>query len=319
MPPTDRRNPSVSRLFGGQGDRWSLARAVDALGDSARLAGVPGWIWLAGLVYPALALNPGFGLEGSLNEEDWAVRLAGTTWLGTPFALAPLVLPFLARLWAGLARTSAPGVWAESARGRKPPGLRTVWRAGRGLTLSALGLWLQLALLAILATAVLVMLPAALLGSLVQSSPDFLPAAVLLAPLMLWVAAFLLVLSLLFQLSLHSLAQNRRGVASALLHAWRIARNDPWATLRTVLVDLILSLTVLLLSVLVSGALAATCVGLPLIFLLLAALAGFTGVTRACYWARAYRALGGLSPEDRVPGLRAAAAEGVAGSGARGW
>jgi hypothetical protein len=31
-------------------------------------------------------------------------------------------------------------------------------------------------------------------------------------------------------------------------------------------------------------------------------------VTRACYWARAYRALGGLSPEDRVPGLSAGAA-----------
>ena len=30
---------------------------------------------------------------------------------------------------------------------------------------------------------------------------------------------------------------------------------------------------------------------------------GFVGVTRALYWARAYRALGGLSPADGVPGL----------------
>ena len=27
------------------------------------------------------------------------------------------------------------------------------------------------------------------------------------------------------------------------------------------------------------------------------------GVTRASYWARMYRELGGLSPEDGVPGL----------------
>jgi hypothetical protein len=32
-------------------------------------------------------------------------------------------------------------------------------------------------------------------------------------------------------------------------------------------------------------------------------LTGFAGVTRAAYWARAYRALGGLSPDDGVPGL----------------
>jgi hypothetical protein len=30
---------------------------------------------------------------------------------------------------------------------------------------------------------------------------------------------------------------------------------------------------------------------------------GFAGVTRAGFWARAYRALGGLSSADQVPGL----------------
>jgi hypothetical protein len=30
---------------------------------------------------------------------------------------------------------------------------------------------------------------------------------------------------------------------------------------------------------------------------------GFAGVTRAGFWARTYRALGGLSPADGVPGL----------------
>jgi hypothetical protein len=32
-------------------------------------------------------------------------------------------------------------------------------------------------------------------------------------------------------------------------------------------------------------------------------LTAIAGVARALYWARVYRALGGLTPEDGVPGL----------------
>ena len=37
---------------------------------------------------------------------------------------------------------------------------------------------------------------------------------------------------------------------------------------------------------------------------LVLAIYGFAGVVRAGFWARAYRALGGLSAADHVPGLR---------------
>jgi hypothetical protein len=41
----------------------------------------------------------------------------------------------------------------------------------------------------------------------------------------------------------------------------------------------------------------------PFLPLMWVAILGFAGVTRAAYWARMYRELGGLSPEDGVPGL----------------
>ena len=47
----------MSRLIGDPGERWSLQRAVDALAESARCAGRPGWIWVAGLFYPSLILT----------------------------------------------------------------------------------------------------------------------------------------------------------------------------------------------------------------------------------------------------------------------
>lgn len=292
------RKVGVSRLFGERGERWSLARAVDALGDSARLAGRPGWIWLAGLVYPALTFNPGFGLEGNLRGQGLKLQIHDV--FGVNLAVALVALPLLARVWAGLARVSSPDVWRQHAEAGRPPRLAEVWRAGQGLTSSALGLWLQLALLGILGSLLLVVLPAVALSSL-EVEPVL--AAVALGPLTAWLIAYVLVLSMLLQLALHSLAQNRRGTASAFVHAWRIARNDPWATLRAVLVDLLLFATVQVISGLLGGLLASTCVGIALVWLPLLGLSAFSGVVRCCYWARAYRALGGLAPEDHVPGL----------------
>jgi hypothetical protein len=129
------------------------------------------------------------------------------------------------------------------------------------------------------------------------------PFLLLLGPFVAVWLIYGLLLSVIYQLALHSLAQNRRGVASALIHAWRIARNDPWATARATLVDLLLYVTMLALQYLVAGLLGATCIGIPLILLAWPLIPGFAGVTRAAYWARAYRALGGLSPDDHVPGL----------------
>jgi hypothetical protein len=120
-----------------------------------------------------------------------------------------------------------------------------------------------------------------------------------------------LILSLLQQLALQSLVHNRRGVGSALQHAWSILRQDPWAGGRTMTGEILLAVLALVLG----GAMHLLSIGplialgpfaAPAVLLLKLAAFGFTcllGVTRACYWAAAYRALGGLSPDDGVPGL----------------
>ena len=122
-------------------------------------------------------------------------------------------------------------------------------------------------------------------------------------PVMLFILIYVLVLSVLYQLALNSLAQNRRGMASALQHAWRIARNDPWATMRATIVDLEIYVVVLTLTRLAS--LSSHPNPPAVLILAFSCLLGFVGVARAGYWARSYRALGGLAPDDGVPGLSA--------------
>jgi len=108
-------------------------------------------------------------------------------------------------------------------------------------------------------------------------------------------------LGALNQLALQSLVFNRRGPASALAHAWRLVRHDPWAITRALLVDVGLALLV--------------DVGLQLFLsdwypivvnFLEGVLLAITGVARSCYWARLYTSLGGLRAVDGVPGLSGA-------------
>ena len=164
-------------------------------------------------------------------------------------------------------------------------------------------------LLSIAALVCLGLIPVGLFFFLVEEvSEVFGVLLIALLPIVAFLLFYLLLLNLLFQIALHSLAQNRRGAASALTHAWRIAKNDPWATARATLVDFLLYATVLLIAFSLSAVLVMTCL-IPVAMALLLATSGFLGVTRACYWARAYRALGGLSPEDQIPGLQDAAVE----------
>lgn len=287
-------------------ERWTLSQAVDALGESARLAGRPGWLWVAGFVYPTVSLLPGVSIEQVVNQhlEVDPGAIVGSVGVVVVF------LPLLGRLWAGLARTASPSVWTASSKGGRMPRLRDAWRAGSGLTVSTIGLWFQVALLAFAALVLLGLLPTALLSLLVtEVSRSFGVLFVALFPVVAFLLFYLLLLNLMFQIALHSLAQNRRGSVSALTHAWRIARNDPWATARATLVDFLVYATVLVIAFVVGLLLFVTCVGIPASFLVFLAANGFLGVTRACYWARAYRALGGLSPDDRVPGLDGGAAE----------
>lgn len=316
----------MSRLLGPAGDRWSLARAIDALAESARAAGPPSTLWIAGLFYPGLFLNLGLGwrwlvvgtdMRGPIDEsaaalEHWVPggsRLfAGilAMFCAAPF-LFPLLLP-LFRCVGGLAALAVPPVWSEAAAGRKSPRLSDAWRRGQGLALSTGGLYLQMLLLVFAAAAVFLG-PLVLVASVwhaasgvAADTPPPLWLVFLSGPSTIVVACYALVVSVLLQLSLHSLALNRRGVASALVHAWRLVRQEPWAAARAVLVDGVLSAVVATIAMLLGafGAWVAAIGGLLL--------AGFLGVTRACFWSRAYRALGGLGPEDNVPGLQRPAA-----------
>ena len=93
--------------------------------------------------------------------------------------------------------------------------------------------------------------------------------------------AYAIVLMVLNQLALHSLAHNRRGVASALTHAWRLIRSSPWSALRATVVDFVLFVSILLASQVLAGFLGATGIFAFAAPFVVIALYGFGGVTRA--------------------------------------
>ena len=292
----------MSSLIGATHERLSLPRAIDALGDAARQAGAPSMVWIAGYFYPTVSLLVGHVGEASLvrfrspdagREPDIRIFSLGDPWVDVPLALVPLI-PIVMRLIVGLARISPPQRWDEVRGDRRSPHLIDAWRAGRGWTRASLGLWLQLVVMWIGGALVLVVPPYYfLLG--VGLKPWSIPHLVLMGPFVGLLVCYLIVLAVLYQLALQSLVQNRRGVSSALSHAWRIARNDAWGTARAVIVDFILSVTLFVANVV----LASTVVGTPVALVL----SGFAGTARALYWARTYRVLGGLSADDGVPGL----------------
>jgi len=290
------------------GESWTLKSAVDALSTSARCAGKPGWIWIAGIAYPAFlvygwelviqflgvpfpsqvnVLDPLPAVMAVLIDDN--VDAVEVVILSTVFLLASLPL---FRLAAGLARVSSSVTHSIPSHSLDRPGIKAVWQAGKGLTLTCCGLQVQVMLMFLLA-AVLCAGPAFFLMEGIGINSEFAQICIG-SPVLLLLAIYGVVLSTLIQLALHSLAQNRRGVSSAMLHAWRLLRRDAWATARTIAVDGVLILATWALTLVIN----LTCV--PALWL---ALLGFAGVTRAYYWAQAYRALGGLSPDDGVPGL----------------
>lgn len=311
----------MSRLIGTDSERFSLARAIDALAEAARQAGRPGLVWVVGLLYPSvtlglfsvanLAASSGdahdprrfrLGFLGWLSPDSWLVGdLLKTTSLTV---CAGLICFPLFRLVAGLARVSPPEAWREACAGRRTPRVRTLWKSGAGMTLSVIGLWIQLVVM-VVGAFVVVLWPAELVARpflQADSTPgalSFTLAALFVGPIALLFVSYALSISVLTQLALHSLAHNRRGIGSALLHGWRIMRHDVPATVRAVVADLVLSLALILLWRLIGGVVQVETVN----SILLGLLSGFAGVARAGYWARAYRALGGLSPDDGVPGL----------------
>ena len=333
----------MSTLLGRPGDRWSLAQAVDALGDSARRAGVPGLIWVAGVFYPSLNLTvelalslmafveeatgvdlPGEGEVSSLMmvfAPQHAFEIRGDTVVETLFYML-LALPaffVLYRVIAGLALVSDPQIWeAKSSESsfvfhvgepkeldelptRRTTRLRTVWRAGKGLGPMAFGLWIMLLGLLLGATLVLTGPLIALVQIFGLSDYSQLFAG-LLIPVLLVLLAYAVVLMVVNQLALHSMAHNRRGVASALTHAWRLVRASPMSVTRATLVDFVLFITVLVTIRVLRAVLTGVAPFAWIVPLLAVLLYGFAGVTRAGFWARTYRALGGLSSADHGAG-----------------
>ena len=281
----------MSTWIGKPGDRLSVRDAQTMLADAARAAARPSWIWLAGFFYPSVLVVPAVGVRAAQTGlgETWEALLA---WTLTPLFVPPIVL-----LVAGLARLASPRNWSERVAQHGRLRLRDAWTAGRGLFGATLGLWLCLLLLD------LVVLGIGLIVFRSLGGHEDWRAYVFGGPLLLFCCVYAVVVSVLFQLALQSLAQNQRGVASAIQHSWRLTQNDSWATLRAALVDCALSAALAGLSFLVSFGGTWNFAPLSLAYLVLTAIAG---VARALYWARVYRALGGLTPEDGVPGLATA-------------
>lgn len=316
----------MSSLRGEPGSALTLPGSVDALAAAARRAGRPGAIWLSGMAYQSVVLGWTFGavVAGPLLQESLLALslqrvheaapikfhpLPGMadllTWVqrngvGAALMSAPLIL-IAFRLAAGLARISSEQRWEQARGNRRTPRLRLAWRAGKGLTLSSLAVWLQFLLMMFGATLVFVG-PAQLFLRFLQLDALHPITAILSGLMVALLLIYSFLLSILFQLALHSLVQNRRGVGSALLHAWRIAKNEPMATVRAAAADAVLYFTVLLieLALLLSlGWLQATA---WLLVPCVLGLIGFAGCTRCAFWASVYRTLGGLSTVDDAPG-----------------
>src|SRR5205814_146529 len=159
----------MSRLIGISSERWSLARAIDALSTAARQAGRPGAVWIVGLLYPSITLGMSIAWNGLASDVDDMAHL-------------------------------------------RP---HVQWNVGSGAR------------------------PFLLQGLDAHDPLKLLLVGLALGPIVVLFASYLLAISILSQLALQSLAHNRRGVGSALLHGWRIMRHDAWATARAVLVDLL--------------------------------------------------------------------------------
>lgn len=325
----------MSSLYGKPEEIWSLPAAAGELGSAARWAKQPGMIWVAGIWYPSLILN----LEAirtilALMQRTTPVRLPAIfgvdedtplllplapelvieqqTWIATLLMALLFVVPALAiyRLNVGLAFLAAPhnpetpGLPGDEQPAPSPMrALADVWRAGKGLGVSAFGMWITLMGL-LVGAMVFLFGPLTALVQMLQLQEVSAVLVGLTIPVVVMIAGYGIVLQVVNQLALHSLAQNRRGVASALVHAWRLMRNQPWAALRATLLDV-----ALFLSVLVAGAVGGTLLSIVPVFGWFAAwflgylLIGFAGVVRAGFWARAYHAFGGPLRSERIPGL----------------
>ncbi len=317
----------MSMLRGQPGEHWPLSRAFSTMGEAARQGAAPGAHWLAGFAYQGMSFGWTFGMV-----------VAAPLWQGSPFgagvgprrltdplfviesggwALLFLIVPVSFRLATGLATLSSAARWNEARGRRNTPRLRHIFRAGKGMTLPALGLWLQV--LAMMVGATLLFIgPTRLLVEALRFDDDNPVTVLAMGSSIALIFFYGFALSILFQLSLQSLVQNRRGVGSALLHAWRIAKNDAAGLARATAVDAFVYLTAFatLTGLAIVNHLARN-QGLLALLILVAwfALDGVVGCMRCAYWSRTYAGLGGISTLPQVHADVAADDADAAGAG----
>ena len=305
----------MSLIRGDAGAPESLPGFVNSLAAAARQVGSPAMIWFAGLAYQMVVIGPGFGtvvlsrldpgqrIGKAARSNDALDFLPGVEGMlrslidrGPTGVLIAIPAVFaLFRLAGGLAAVASLEGWRKAIRGDRPPALGSAMHAGRGITRSGLGLYLLFGVMVLTATLIFMGPPTVVLKQLDEKHGLAFAIEVFqkLATGVLAVYGFLL--TVLFQLALHSLAQNRRGVGSALLHSWRIARNDPFATARATMVDLVVYLTIWVMVAPFELWVVKSQVPDVVRMVLIAALIGFGGCVRCAFWARAYQILGGPS------------------------
>ena len=112
------------------------------------------------------------------------------------------------------------------------------------------------------------------------------------------------------QRALHSLVENKRGMTSALRHAWRLLRVETQQSVSFILVELCCALigTLAIMGVYLGATV--LCLLTPAALFIHLALLGFAGVLRAAFWSRAYRQMGGATSADPLGGIGAAPSQG---------
>jgi len=308
-----------SSLIGKSGDRWQLRHAAATMFQCLRLGVRPSLLWLAGLAFPSVALSfSGLQLVLEILGDYTGIEIlelvqrqlplpwspaviANVTDMLEGHSVAPffagaalfaVVLPLACRLSAALARIGDERDWKDVAGPRRAPHLGAALSQSKGLTFETLGLWLCLQGL-LFGYFGLVMGPLILLINQFKLGGLGNWLLIPLLPPLALIFLYAATLGALNQLALQSLVFNRRGPASALAHAWRLVRHDPWAITRALLVDVGLQLFVFGWNP-------------SKVDFLVVVLLAITGVARACYWARVYTSLGGLRAVDGVPGLSGA-------------
>jgi hypothetical protein len=321
-----------------------LREVIESLIDSARQVALPGWIWIAGLIYPSIKVSLELGslhkpalelsdfLEGNANAhqdgafaweealgelftaEDLQLSLLGIA--GSLLFLIALGIPLIllvSRLNAGLAACASPESWKSPEAPTKPPSLSLAWASGRGLSWSSFGVSVLLGLMQVIAFILLVGVPVTFFkgvledGSLDEGGALF---AAIYLPLAGVLILYSLVIGALHQLALHSLVENRRGMTSALRHAWRLLRVNSQTSFSFLLVEICCVLAYSLTALVIGLSSAFLCLLTPLSIFIMLALRGFAGVLRAAFWARAYRQMGGATSGDRLGGIGATPSQG---------